>query len=172
MNPVVVWFVLGAALMAAELFTPSFVIVFFGVGAWAAALVAALWPGLTQELGAFLTVSLFSLLLLRRRLVDTFQGRRAEARGNAPLFPHAGRQAETTRAIPAGEVGEISLGGSFWRATASVDVPAGGWVRVIAPTPEDELLLVVEPLAAPSETEKTPTGAAASDASADNREQA
>ena len=42
MNAVVAWFVIGAALMVAELFTPAFIIVFFGVGAWAAALVAAL----------------------------------------------------------------------------------------------------------------------------------
>ena len=49
MNAVVAWFVIGAALMVAELFTPAFIIVFFGVGAWAAALVAAVHPGLEGE---------------------------------------------------------------------------------------------------------------------------
>ena len=63
MNAVVAWFVIGAALMVAELFTPAFIIVFFGVGAWAAALVAAVHPGLEGELVAFLasvSVTVFS----------------------------------------------------------------------------------------------------------------
>jgi membrane protein implicated in regulation of membrane protease activity len=145
MNAIVVWFIIGAVLMVAELFTPSFIIVFFGVGAWAAALVAAIAPGLEQELAAFLVVSLASLLLLRKRLVNTFQGKEALARQNAPEFPHINRQADVTQAIPAGGEGEISLGGSFWRATSAVAIEKGGQVRVLAPEPDNELLLRVEP---------------------------
>lgn len=145
MNAVIIWFVIGAVLMVAELFTPAFVIVFFGVGAWAAALVAALHPGLEGELVAFLVVSVLSLFLLRRRLVDTFQGRRTEARQGAPEFAYSGRQAEVTQDIAAGGEGEIALGGSFWRATAPVAVARGTRVRVLDPVPGDELLILVEP---------------------------
>ena len=56
MNAIVIWFVIGIACMVAELFTPAFIIAFFGIGAWAAALVAAICPGLEQELAAFLIV--------------------------------------------------------------------------------------------------------------------
>lgn len=147
MNPVIIWFVLGAALMAAELFTPAFIIVFFGVGAWAAALVAAVWPGLEQELAAFLVVSVLALFLLRRRLVRTFQGRRTEASQSMPAFAYIGRQAEATRPIPAGGEGEIALGGSYWRATSDAAVTEGATVRVLGPVPDDELLIRVEPLA-------------------------
>lgn len=150
MNPVIIWFVLGAVLMVAELFTPAFIIVFFGVGAWAAALTAALWPGLEQELAAFLVVSVLSLFLLRRRLVATFQGRRTEARPNGPEFAYTGRQAEVTQAIPAGGEGEISLGGSFWRATSAAAVEQGATVRVLGPLPDDELVIRVQALDAPS----------------------
>lgn len=146
MNPVIVWFVIGAVLMVAELFTPAFIIVFFGVGAWAAALVAALYPGLAGELVAFLVVSVLSLFLLRRRLVATFQGRRADARRTGPEFPYAGRQAEVTRPIPAGGEGEIALGGSFWRATADTALEQGATVRVLGPVPDDELLIRVQAL--------------------------
>ncbi|MCH5277539.1 MAG: NfeD family protein [Desulfovibrionaceae bacterium] len=145
MNAVIVWFVVGAALMVAELFTPGFVIVFFGVGAWAAALVAALHPGPEGELVAFLAVSVVSLFLLRRRLVNTFQGRRSEASQGAPEFAHRGRQAEVTQDIAAGGEGEIALGGSFWRATSPVAVARGTVVRVLDPVPGDELLIRVEP---------------------------
>lgn len=150
MNPVIVWFVIGAVLMVAELFTPAFIIVFFGVGAWAAALVAALWPGLEGELVAFLVVSVLSLFLLRRRLVSTFQGRRSDARRGGPEFPYIGRQAEVTQPIPAGGEGEIALGGSFWRATSATAVERGATVTVEGPLPGDELMIRVRPLAAAS----------------------
>lgn len=159
MNAVIIWFVIGAALMVAELFTPGFVIVFFGAGAWAAALVAALHPWLEGELVAFLVVSLLSLFLLRRRLVNTFQGRRTEASQGAPEFAYRGRQAEVTQDIAAGGVGEIALGGSFWRATAPVAVARGAVVRVLDPVPGDELLIRVEPLG----------GEAPAEAAADSR---
>lgn len=172
MNPVIIWFVLGAALMVAELFTPAFIIVFFGVGAWAAALVAAVWPGLEQELAAFLIVSVLALFLLRRRLVRTFQGRRTEARQGLPEFAYIGRQAEVTRSIPAGGEGEIALGGSYWRATSSGNIPAGSTVRVLGPVPDDELLIRVEPAAgAPSEAGPfgdAPSAAASAPASSDS----
>lgn len=158
MNAVIVWFVIGAAFMVAELFTPAFIVVFFGVGAWAAALAAALWPGLDHELAAFLVVSVLSLFLLRRRLVATFQGRRADARPNGAAFAYAGRQAEVTRAIPAGGEGEIALGGSFWRATSATAVESGAPVRVLGPVPDDELLLRVEPSMADGTAANSPSG--------------
>lgn len=145
MNAVIVWFVIGAALMAAELFLPGFILVFFGVGAWAAALTAAIRPGMVQELIALLAVSLCSLFFLRHRLVTTFQGRKSEVRQNVPEFIHAGRQAQVTQSIPAGGEGEISLSGSFWRATSRVALEQGSQVRVISHAPDNEILIVVEP---------------------------
>ena len=110
MNPIVIWFAIGVACMAGELFTASFVVVFFGAGAWAAALVAAVHPGPEQELAAFLLVSLASLLFLRRRLVTVFRGNKADASatasgsGGAPEFVHTGAFAEVTKDIPANVV--------------------------------------------------------------------
>ena len=150
MNPIVIWFAIGVACMAGELFTASFVVVFFGAGAWAAALVAAVHPGPEQELAAFLLLSLASLLFLRRRLVTVFRGNKADASatasgsGGAPEFVHTGAFAEVTKDIPAGGIGEIELGGSFWRASSSMAAPAGSRVRVKGPSPADMLVLEVE----------------------------
>ncbi|HJB67053.1 MAG TPA: NfeD family protein [Candidatus Mailhella merdavium] len=151
MNSVVIWFLIGVACMIGELFTASFIVVFFGIGAWAAALVAAVYAGLEQELTAFLLVSLLSLLFLRRRLVTVFQGQKADAPSGctsdaAPTFAYAGALAEVSRAIPAGGVGEVSLGGSFWRAKSSHFLPEGTRVRVKGPSQEDVLVLEVEPV--------------------------
>lgn len=152
MNAVIVWFVIGVACLAGELFTTSFVLFFFGVGAWAAALVAAVHSGLEQELIAFLLVSLTSLLFLRRRLVAVFRGSKADAPSarpgvspdGAPEFVHTGALAEVTQDIPAGGIGEIALGGSFWRAFSPVTVARGTRVRVKGPSPADMLVLEVE----------------------------
>ncbi len=152
MSPVVIWFVIGVACLVGELFTTSFVVFFFGVGAWAAALVAAIHSGLEQELVAFLLVSLASLLFLRRRLVAIFRGNKADAPSarpdvspeGAPEFAYTGALAEVTQAIPAGGIGEIALGGSFWRALSPVAVAKGARVRVKGPSPADMLVLEVE----------------------------
>jgi membrane protein implicated in regulation of membrane protease activity len=152
MNAVIIWFVIGAVLMVTELFAPGFVLVFFGAGAWAAALVAALWPGLTRELFTLLAVSLLSLFFLRHRLVTTFQGRKSEARQGAPEFIHTGRQAQVTQAIPAGGEGEISLAGSFWRATSGTALEQGRQARVLGHAPDNEILIVVEPWPTPPDS--------------------
>lgn len=151
-SPVIIWFVIGVACMVGELFTTTFVVFFFGLGAWAAALVAAVHAGLEQELAAFLLVSVASLLILRRRLVAVFRGSRADAPSGtpgglpagAPEFAHTGALAEVTKEIPAGGIGEIELGGSFWRALSPETVAKGARVRVKGPSPEDVLVLEVE----------------------------
>ena len=157
MSPTLVWFLFGAFLMLAELFTPAFVIIFFGVGAWGAAVTSAVWPGLQQEIITFVVISMLCLLVLRKRMVNTFQGRKSTAKQNMPDFPHAGRIAEVTRMIPAAGEGEISLGGSFWRATSPHAIALGRQVKVMAPTLNDELLLMVEPIG----SEEPPAEAAA-----------
>ncbi len=147
LSPALIWFLIGVAAVIIELLSYSFVIIFFGVGAWAAALVAALRPGLELELVVFIVVSLASLFLLRRKLITTFQGRKRSAKEELiQAFPHAGRHAEVIREIQANKEGEIAMGGSYWRATAGQNIPVGTEVKVIAPVDDDELLLKVEPL--------------------------
>ena len=156
MNAIIVWFMIGAVFAGIELFTPAFIFVFFGVGAWAAALRAAIWPGLEQELVAFLVVSLLSLLTLRNRLVIIFQGKKISASQNAPEFIHAGRQAHITQSIVAGAEGEISMGGSFWRATSAFSLEKGQLARVVCHAPDNELLIVVEPWPAQTDLSGNP----------------
>lgn len=145
LSPVLIWFLIGVAAVIIELLSYSFVIIFFGVGAWAAALAAALFPGLEIELVVFIVVSLSSLFLLRSKLMATFQGRKRTAKEELiQAFPHAGRRAEVIREIPANKEGEIAMGGSYWRATADTTIAVGTEVKVIAPVDDDELLLHVE----------------------------
>ena len=56
---------------------------------------------------------------------------------------HAGKMGTVTRPIPANGVGEISVGGSFWRAVSPEAQPEGAQVRVLGHIPDDELTLEV-----------------------------
>jgi membrane protein implicated in regulation of membrane protease activity len=65
---VLLWLLAGVALAIAEVFTLSFVLIMFAVGAFAAAGAAALGAGLPVQGGVFALVSLLALLAARPAL--------------------------------------------------------------------------------------------------------
>ena len=75
-NPPLIWFLIGLGLVLVEFMIPGAIIVFFGVGAWIAALTT--WIGLTDSLAwqiiVFSVSSVALLLMLRRRLKGQFLG--------------------------------------------------------------------------------------------------
>lgn len=146
-----IWFVLGSVLLLAELMTPALVLLFFGVGAWAAACAALLGLNLSWQLMVFILVSLLTLLVLRRRLRAVFGGRShkagtsdANGDGGQPLaHPLTGRQGVVSKALHPGQVGEVSIDGSFWRAVADTQIDRNRPVRVLGTLPADGLVLRV-----------------------------
>lgn len=149
------WFLLGLVFLAVELANPAMVLIFFGIGAWltAGAALAGLPPGWQAAL--FIAASLLALCLLRRRFRHIFGGRAEAARDardyggcgeTPPPHPLTGHTGVVSKSIRPGERGEVRIGGSFWRATAPDPIPEGRGVRVLGGSPEDSLLLRVEPL--------------------------
>lgn len=156
MNAPLLWFILGAAFFVAELMTPAMVLLFFGVGSWAAALAALMGLGLAWQLITFIGLSLLTLLFLRQRLRAVFGGRahrvptgNCNGNGEESCTPHplAGRQGVVSKALHPGKVGEVSIDGSFWRATAPEKLVEGSPVRVQGADPADALVLHVVPVA-------------------------
>ncbi|MBO4316696.1 MAG: NfeD family protein [Mailhella sp.] len=145
MSAVVIWVIIGTVLLVAEIFSPTFIMMFFGIGAFGAAVTALIHPSILGELAAFAAVSAASLFILRSRLLKTFRGSKSDNTRNGARFPYSGRLAEVTADILPGAEGEISLGGSFWRAKCDSTVHAGEKVRVLYPDRDDELLLIVRP---------------------------
>ena len=146
MSVAAMWFILGAVLLAVELVSPVFVLFFFGLGAWAAGVTALFVDDLAIEVVVFGASSVVFLFSLRRLLVRTFRGRTqissdAVSAGLPNL--HAGKTGTVTRPIPANGVGEIAVGGSFWRAVSPEAQPEGAQVRVLGHIPDDELTLEV-----------------------------
>lgn len=142
MSAATIWILLGTLCFGVEVISMTLVLVFFGVGAWAAA--AAAWLDLTfaPQVLLFITCSLLTLVLLRSRLRRVFSG---QARTSRPAPEHLliGRTGVVTKALHHGETGEISIDGSFWRAVAESDIAEGKPVRVLGHRPGDELVLRV-----------------------------
>lgn len=150
------WFLIGVAFFAAELFFPTFITFFFGFGAWAAALASGLGVNLPVALIIFTSVSVSSLLLLRHMLVATFKGRSRFSSGHEnatpedaddpsapPPFILTGQQATVSRRITPQTIGEVTVGGSFWRATSESEIPEGTRVVIFGHDKENDLLLHV-----------------------------
>lgn len=123
----VLWFLAGALFLLAELALPGFVLLFFALGGFAAALAA--WAGLGAggQFVVFLAASLGGMALLRRMFLRVFRGRThsggdAEAGLPDAQDSGAGKTAVATRAIAPGIPGEIKFRGSFWRAESAPDV--------------------------------------------------
>ncbi len=153
MSAPLLWFLLGLAFLLIELMAPTLVLIFFGAGAWVTACVALLGLSLNWQLVTFIFVSLFTLLFLRRHLRAVFGGRAHrvdDQGGHAPTHPLTNRVGTVSKTLRPGEVGEVSIDGSFWRAVAETDIHEGRPVRVLGTQPGDALMLRVAPFDGPS----------------------
>ena len=148
MTAALLWFLAGIGFFAAEMMTPGLVLLFFGIGGWAAACAALLGLTLRVQGGVFIVVSLLALMLLRRKLRTVFSGRDREAGPEAASgaeHPMLRRRGIVSQALTPGETGEINIGGSFWRAQADMPLEQGRSVIVLGTLPGDELVLRVGP---------------------------
>jgi inner membrane protein len=130
----VIWFLAGTAFLLAELALPGFVLLFFALGAYVAALCAyGLGLGTGGQFVAFLAASLAGMALLRRMFLRVFRGRThspaPEGAEGGPGGESAdsglGKTAVATRAMGPGQPGEIKFRGSFWRAESAEAIGEG-----------------------------------------------
>ena len=144
----VLWFLAGVALLLAELMLPGFVLLFFALGAFAAALAAfALNLGAGAQFVVFLAASLAGLALLRRMFLRVFRGRTRAAEEDAAGLEDigAGKTAVATRAMGPGLQGEIKFRGSFWRAESLDSIGEGESVVIIGLAKNDSGAYEVRP---------------------------
>jgi membrane protein implicated in regulation of membrane protease activity len=86
----ILWTVLGVMLVIAEIFTPGFVLLWFGVGALAAAFASFLGAGLATQFILFIAVSSALTALSRTIFVNYFAGGRREPARRLHLRPPRG----------------------------------------------------------------------------------
>ena len=141
-----VWFLIGIGFLVAEMVVPGFILVFFAAGSWVVAITVFIFAELTltTQVLIFIVASLVLLFSLRRYGLKTFKGK--SKGGVDDEFSQIGQKALVTKAIPLDGYGEIQLGGTFWRATAEVEIAQDQIVIVTEPDPNDGLIIQVKPL--------------------------
>jgi membrane protein implicated in regulation of membrane protease activity len=127
----IVWLVVGAALIVAEIFTTTFVLLMFSLGAFAAAGAAALGAGVPVQAAVFAAVSALSFLAVRPTLRRYM---RADVRDTQMgVEALEGSMALVIEAVD-DDNGQIKIDGELWRARpydATQTFAVGDRVRVI-----------------------------------------
>ncbi len=137
------WFLVGIAFYLTELALPGFIIFFFGIGAWCAALAVFLFDiSLTNQLIVFLIGSLISLFSLRSYLKGVFLGKNTEQADSVISNNKTSTGTVIEDIMPPAE-GKIKYAGTFWRAASSQQITAGTVVEIIE---QEDLLVRVTPV--------------------------
>ena len=113
----ILWTILGVVLVIAEVFTPGFVLLWFGVGALAAALAAFLGAGLAAQFILFIAISAALTALSRTIFVNYFTAR-DEPEGMKMGFASLPGQVGTVVTSSQGALNEgaVKVFGSVWTA--------------------------------------------------------
>ena len=114
----VIWLIIAAIFVAAEVFTPGFFLLWFGVGALAAAIMAILGVGsFAAQMLIFLLVSV-ALVIASRTIFDRFLNRPADTNqlrsGIETIIGQVGMVVESSRG--ALNEGAVRVYGSVWTA--------------------------------------------------------
>lgn len=140
------WAIVGFVLIGVEIFALNMILVFFGVGALAVAVLTGLGliSSLTVQLLVFAAVSLLVLFTLRRRFQKIFTGVSHRGDGQVDDTGLAGRRGTVTKEFSGGH-GEVELGGTGWKAVADpeLSLKVGDAVRV---TGSKGITVTVEPV--------------------------
>ena len=145
-DPELAWFLVGLLLLLAELVTPGFVVIFFGVGAWVTSLLVAFgWlPTFNAQLLCFMVASILALVLFRKKGKALFEGRRAGGYGASDAIESVvGEKAVVVEDIAPNAAGKVEFNGAHWQAEASVAISKGSTVSIVE---RRNLTLVVRPL--------------------------
>ena len=137
MSIYLIWFLIGVGFLAFELISPTFILFFFGVGAWITSVSIAIFPNLTfnQQIIIFSISSIALLLLLRNYVKNIFLG--YENEGKDAIFPNLSDEeslAVVTKTIQPGRFGEIKFKGTFYKAKCNdtnIEIKVGDSVSVI-----------------------------------------
>jgi membrane protein implicated in regulation of membrane protease activity len=142
-----IWFLIGVGFLICEMFLPGFILIFFTAGCWIAALAAwLLGVQLTSQIIIFIVSSLILLITLRKYSLKTFKGTTREDVDDQYTESKIGKTGVVSKKIAPHMPGEIKVMGSFWRATAEVEIDEGKSVLVESQDSEDGLTLKVKPL--------------------------
>lgn len=142
-SPVLLWFLVGIGFYALELALPGFVVFFFGIGAWCAALTIFFVDiSLSVQLIIFILTSLASLFFFRSFLRNVFLGESKEDQSDTAFDREHATGVVTETILPPAD-GKIQFAGTYWRASAQETLEVGTVVEVVE---QNNLHLKVRPM--------------------------
>jgi len=142
-----IWFLVGVAILIAELALTGFILIFFTAGCWIVALVTWLFDiNLTGQILIFTVSSLTLLFTLRKYSLKIFKGKTRDSIDDLYTDSKIGKTAIVTKTITPNMPGEIKVMGSFWRAIAGVEIEEGQSVLIESQESEDGLTFKVKPV--------------------------
>lgn len=148
-----VWFLAGCVIALAEMMIPGFIIVFFGLGCWGAAVVAAVAPeAWAWQIAAFLVVSVSTLVGLRRLAVNLFRGKTGQARGIASSGVETGTVIVVDADMQPDRVGRVRYRGTNWDARSNTAIEAGSQAVIVGVDEINKSCLVIEPVSGKPES--------------------
>lgn len=109
-HPAIFWAILGLALIVLEVFTATFILIFFGVSALVVAGLTLL--GLNQpvwQIILFAVIAVLGAVLLRGKLVSTFSAKKELPIDEMQVI-------ELSADVPAGSTAQIMYQGTTWVA--------------------------------------------------------
>lgn len=127
----VVWLITALVLLIVELFTASFGVVCFSLGAAAAGLAAYCCLSTMWQLLIFSVLSFIAFVFVRPFVVKFLLKKKDEVLTNADAI--VGRIAVVTEEInPDKNTGRVKIDGDDWKAEASDIIPVGEKVEVVS----------------------------------------
>jgi membrane protein implicated in regulation of membrane protease activity len=127
MSPVVAWLIAAIVLLIVESFTGTFVILWMGIAAFAAGLVAHFLPDTQIPWLVFVLAS--AVLIFFTRPLARHIRERHTTRTNVDAL--VGQYAMVIETIdPMRNTGRVRVGSDEWRARSAGVVESGAWVRI------------------------------------------
>lgn len=128
-NPTLLWFLLGLALILLEFVVPGVILVFFGIGAWAAAVTTyfGLTASFQSQLLVFAVASVLLLVVLRKWIKGKFYGHVADVQDQTQnLDEFRGHSVVVLEdVIPNKMAGAVEFKGARWRADSDELIKKG-----------------------------------------------
>ncbi len=131
LSPILIWFLVGLVFIGVEFLAPGVISIFFGVGAWATAMLFWIFPsmGLTVQLALFLIFSILSLVILRKTIAKKFF--KDSEKGESDLdIDYIGEEASVVEIILPEDDGIVSFHGTNWKARSSHVIEVGASVVI------------------------------------------
>jgi membrane protein implicated in regulation of membrane protease activity len=138
----VIWFLIGLVLLVTELALPSFILIFFGIGAWATAL--AIWftgIEIDTQIIVFILISVISLLIFRNRFLSLFDKQNAHFTDDVES-DFIGKVATTIKPVNSFS-GKVLFNGTQWKAISDENIKSDQKVEIIS---KDNITLKIKSL--------------------------